>query len=729
MNRWPGLTAVCAALLTSALLLGCGGASEAELLASAKTYVEKRDLKGASIQLKNLLQKNPELPEARLMLGKLLLETGDAASALVELRKAQALDAPEEQVVPEIARAMVVVGEQVKMLAQFGKLKFRDETAAADLATSIAAAHLLQGAADETRDALATALMAKPTYVPALMLSARLKASQGDLDAALLTLDQILARDPADERAGMLKGEMLLGVKKDSAAALNAFRAVLAKHPASRVAQTAIVALLAQSGQLPEATTQFAQLKKLAPEHPDTLYFEAQLAFAQKDYKTVRDITDRVLKVMPNNARVLELAGAAAFRDKSFAQAEVHLTQALKAAPGLLLSRQLLAQTMLQTGHADKAVEVLQPILGSEAADAISLSLAGEAYLQAGDPQRSEAAFLRAAKVAPDNARVRTSVAMAQFDRGQAGPALAELEAIAAGDSGSRADLALISARLRQKDLAGALSAAEALQKKSPDMPLAYNLRGRIQLLQRNLPAASASFEAALSKDANYFPAAASLAAMDLAANKPEQARKRFDALLVAQPKNPQVLLALAELSARTGAPSSEVARQLAEAVRLNPNEPLPRVLLVSQLLSSGDAKGALAAAQNAAAALPANQSVLEALGRAQLASGDTQQAMSVFRQLITLQPKQALHHVRLAEAYIKTREFGQATGSLMRALEIEPDLAIAKRSLANVAAMDKRPQEGLAIAQQIVVRLHGELCFAQDGERHQVVVRLPLRV
>jgi two-component system osmolarity sensor histidine kinase EnvZ len=35
----------------------------------------------------------------------------------------------------------------------------------------------------------------------------------------------------------------------------------------------------------------------------------------------------------------------------------------------------------------------------------------------------------------------------------------------------------------------------------------------------------------------------------------------------------------------------------------------------------------------------------------------------------------------------------------------------------------------GLAIAQQIVVRLHGELGFVQDGARHQVVVRLPLCV
>ena len=690
-------------LALSALALpGCSGESEAELIASAKTYLAKKDLKGASIQLKNVLQNNPEQAEARFLLGKVLMESGDVSAALVELRKAQSLNTPEEQVVPEIARAMVVAGEQVKMLAQFGKLKLRNETAAADLSTSVAAAHLLQGDADETREALAAALQAKPTHVPALMLTARLKASEGDLDSALRTLEQILGRDPADERAGMLKGELLLGLKKDSPAALEAFRTVLVKHPESRMAQTAIVAILAQSGKLPEATKQFEQLKKIAPEHPDTLYFEAQLAFAQKDYKTVRDITDRVLKVMPDNARVLELAGAAAFRTKAFTQAEVHLGHALKVAPGLLLSRQLLAQTMLQSGQADKAIEVLQPLISKDDADAISLSLAGEAYLQAGDAKRSEAVFLRAAKVAPDNTRVRTSVAMAQFDRGQAGPAIAELEAIASGDSGSRADLALISARLRQQDLTGALSAVDALQKKTPDNALPYNLRGRIQLLQRNLPAATASFEAALNKDPNYFPAVASLAAMDLSADKPEQARKRFDAILAAQPKNPQVLLALAELSARTGAPSTEVARQLADAVRLNPTEPLPRILLVSQLLSSGDDKGALAAAQNAAAALPGNQQILDALGRAQLASGDTQQALSVFRQLIALQPKQAMHHVRLAEVYVKTREFGLATGSLMRALELEPGLMVAKRSLASVAAMDKRPQEGLAIALQI---------------------------
>jgi cellulose synthase operon protein C len=702
MKQRPIWTVFCTVVLTGLVLSGCGGASEAELLVSAKTYIDKRDFKGASIQLKNLLQKNPDSATARLMLGKVLLESGDVTSALVELRKAQSLDAPEEELVPELARAMVASGEHAKVLTQFGSLKLRGETAVADLATSIAAAHLLQGETNKTREALAMALQAKATYVPALMLGARLKVSEGEPDAALATLEDILARDPADERAGMLKGELLLGIKKDSPAALGAFKTVLAKHPESRVAQTAIVALLAQGGQLPEATTQFAQLKKMAPEHPDTLYFEAQLAFAQKDYKTVRDITDRILKVMPKNARVLELAGAAAFRTKAYSQAEAHLSQALKVAPGLLLSRQLLAQTMLQEGHAEKAIEVLQPILSSDKADAISLSLAGEAYLQVGDAQRSEAVFLRAAKAAPDNARVRTSVAMAQFDRGQAGPALAELEAIAAGDTGSRADLALISARLRQKDLAGALTAVEALQKKTPDKPLAYNLRGRIQLLQRNVPAATASFEAALSKDPNYFPAAASLAALELAADKPELARKRFNALLVAQPNNAQVLLALAELSARTGAPATEVARQLAEAVRLNPTEPVPRVLLISQLLSSGDDKAALVAAQNAAAALPGNQPILEALGRAQLASGDTQQAMSVFRQLIALQPKQALHHVRLAEAYVKARELPQATGSLMRALEIEPDLAIAKRTLANVAAMDKRPAEALAIAQQV---------------------------
>lgn len=63
-------------LLMSLLLTACGDKPEAMLI-SAKDYLAKNDSKAAVIQIKNALQSNPDLPEARFLLGTTLLENGD----------------------------------------------------------------------------------------------------------------------------------------------------------------------------------------------------------------------------------------------------------------------------------------------------------------------------------------------------------------------------------------------------------------------------------------------------------------------------------------------------------------------------------------------------------------------------------------------------------------------------------------------------------------------------
>ncbi len=712
--------AATAAVLAAAAagLSGCGGESEKTLLASAKGYLEKKDPKAAVIQIKNALQKNPDSGEARYLLGKALLESGDAAAAAVELRKAQDLKAPDEQVIPELARAMLLLGEQGKVIAQYASLKLADGKAAADLSTSVAAAHALQGDTGKAREATQAALQAQPMYAPAVILQARLKAADNDLDGALFLLDEVLAAEPGNERAGLLKGEVLWQGKKDADAALAAFRKVLAANPGSLTAHTSVISILFEQKKEAEAKAQFALLKKTAPNHPETLFFEAQIAFVEKDFKTTREIAERVLKALPENVRVLELAGAAEYRLRSYLQAEAYLGRALKASPGLLLPRQLLAQTYLRNNQPNKVVEVLQPVLDGTQADGTSLALVGEAYMQMGEAQKSEAAFQRAAKADPGNTRIRTSAALAKAARGNTGVAIAELEAIAADDTGPRADLALISARLRQKDLAGALKAIDGLQKKTPERPLAYNLRGRVQLLKRDVAGATASFETALSKDPKFFPSVASLAAIELNAGKPEQARKRLEDLLKAEPKNFQAALALAELSGRTGASATEVTQLITAAVKLNPNEPTPQLMLINHLLGLADGKGALVAAQEASAALPNDLNIMDALGRAQMAAGDGQQAVSTLRKLAGLQPTQAMHQVRLADAYVVNKDNEGATRSLKRALEIQPELLLAQRGLVALALMDKRPQDGLAIARALQKSQPKEAAgFALEGD------------
>ncbi len=699
-------------------LWGCSGKSDADLLSSAKEMLAKNDTKGAVIQIKSALQKNANLAEARFLLGKTLLATGDTTGALVELTKAQELQFPEEQVAPEMARAMLYAGEGAKLLAKYADVSLKDASAAADLKTSVASAYAEQGDLARAKEVAEEALKLRPGFAPALILQARALLAEGQADGAMALLDKVLAADPASEAAGMLKGEVLLQLRRDADGAQAAFRAVLAAHPTSVTARAAIANILFQQQKLDAAKVEFAELKKIAPNHPETLFFEAQLAFNDKDYKRAREISDQILKNYPNNVRVLELAGAAEYRMKGYVQAEALLGKSLKLAPKQVLSRFLLAQTYLRTGQPSKTIDVLQPYLEGKQPSGTALALAGEAYLQLGDAKHSEEAFQRALKASPQDARVRTSAAMAEMARGNAGGAISELESVASGDSGPRADLALVSARLRQNDLDGALKAIAGLEKKVPDQALPLLLRGRVLALKNDVPGATKNFEAALAKDPAYFPAVASLAALDMVQKKPEAARARFDAYIKAQPQSWQARLARAELEARTGAPATTVMATLREAVKANPSEAKPHLVLIGNLINSGDGAAALQAAQDATAALPNSLELMDAQGRAELAAGDNQRAVSTFKKLASLQPRNPQHEMRLAEAYMATKDMDAAGRSLRHAAELQPDNMTITRALAKLALIQNRPQDALTIARDMQKRMPKDAAgYTLEGE------------
>ncbi len=691
-----------AALISATLLAACGGKSEADLLASGEKLMAQKDLSGAIIQFKSALQKQPDSKQGRLLLGRALLDSGDPTAALVELQKAQELQASDNEVLPAIARAMLLLGDEAKLIGQHGQVQLSEPQAAADLLTTLATAHTVRGDAEKARVLIGQAQQAVPGYQPAVVLQARLKAADGDFDGALTLLEQTLAKGDADGRSGMLKGDILWQGKKDPEGALAAYKTVLAAHPKAVGAYTASITIYNIQNKVAEAKAQLDALKKALPQHPETLFFSAQMAFGDKDYKATREITDRLLKAMPENPRVLELAGAAEYRLRQYTQAEAFLAKALKVAPGMTLSRQLLAQTYLRVNQPAKAIELLNPVIESKKADGTTLALAGEAWGQLGDTKKADAAFAAATQAAPGDNRVRTSAALAQLARGNAGAAISQLENIASEDKGTRADIALISARLRQNDLAGALKAIDGLEAKTPERPIAANLRGRVLLLKKDLPGATKAFEAALAKDKNYFPAIASLAAIELSAGKPDAAKKRFEDLAKAQPKSHEPWLALAELAGRSGEPAEQVQQLLRSGVKANAGDAVPHLALVNHLLSRSDGAAALTAAREAAAALPQNFSVQETLGRAQVAAGNAEQAVSTYRQLVSAHPTNALLQLRLAEALLANKDNDGARRAVKRALEISPDMVAAKRALVSLALVEKKPDEGLALVREM---------------------------
>lgn len=714
-RRW------CAALASAALALlaGCDAASEQKLLEKAKSALAKGDVAAAQIHLKNALDRNPESGRTRLLLGQTMLRSGDAAAALIELRKARAAGLPEDQVVPDLARAMAATGETpVALLGHFSSVSLATPEADADLKATIGAAHAATGDRAAARRATEQALQRRPGFMPAVVLLAHIDLADGNSAAALQGLDEALVKTPGHERASILKADILARLHSRLDEALKVLRDAITANPQSIPARVTIVRLLQLHGQAAEARTELEALSALAPQHPETLMLQARQAFDAKDYKTARMIAEQVLTHLPRQGQMLVLAGTAEYQMKQYAQADALLARALKENPGNLVVRQLMARTFLRLDFPERALEVLRPAEDSPQADSTSLSLLGEAHLAAGDGRRAEAAFQRAVKIAPTDASARTSLAAAQFARGEADLALPELEALARDERSTRADLALISARLWQKDMKGALAAAEALMRKAPDQAYPLVLHGRLLARQGDTAAATASFEAALAKEPASLPAVAGLAEIDLRADRPAQARQRFEALIKADPRNVPARIALNTLDARLGAPPTALAVQLREAVRIDPRQPLPHLLLIETLLSAGDPQAALLAAQAASAALPDDPVIVEALARALIVAGDGAQAVSTIRRLVSMQPKRAKHYVLLADAHLVRPDRASAAAELRRALEIQPGLLPAERGLALLSLADRKPHDALAMARTIQKRSPKDPAgFALEGE------------
>lgn len=690
-------------LALAALLAACSGESAESLVASAKQYLAQDNAKAAVIQLKNAVQADPEAAEARFLLGKALLDTGDVGAASIELRKALSLRHPESQVAPLLAQTMILEGRHQLLVEQFGQSDLPDPIAQADLKTALAVAYGALGKREMAQRSLEAALTAVPDFGPAVLFQARIKADSGDVDGALAAVERIVTRAPQDHEAWQLQGDLLAYGKRDFPAALAAYRQAVSVKPNYVPAHAAaLTLLLGGAGTLDEAKTQLEALTRVAPGHPQTRYFEASVALREGQLDRAQELAQNLLRVAPTNPRILQLSGAVEFQRGSFGQAESLLAKTVQLAPGNVVARRLLALTYLRTARPASALEALQPLLDHSRPDPSALSLAGQAHLQAGDLVKAEASFALAAKINPADTRNRTALAISRVAKGETEAGISDLRGLAEDDKGTTADLPLISALVRKKDYAGALKAIDALERKIADSPVPANLRARVLAIQGNAAGARKEFERALQKNAAFYPAVAALAAMDLADGKVDGARKRFDDVLTADPRNMQALLASAELKARTGASPQEVLQTFTAAVQRNPELAPARLQLIAYHRKRGDAKAALQAAQEAAAALPQSAEILEALGLAQAAAGDRNQAISSFNQLAQMQRNLAQPQLRLAEVHAAAKDFEAALQALQRALAIEPEHLVAQGAVVDVYLKLGRPDQALAMAREI---------------------------
>jgi cellulose synthase operon protein C len=696
----PRLAAL--ALASVLALSGCNKETAPSLIDSGRQFDAKKNYPAAIIKYKAALQIDSNSPEVRLLLGKAMLATGDPASAALELTKALDQNVTADKVWPALSDALFRIGEYKKLTTLSAEAVIADKTAQAALNTNVAKAWGAQGDKAKAQALVAQVLAAIPGYGPALIVSASLMAGRAEYSQAVAVLDQVLARDDSLHEGWMLKGELLLATSKDKPGARAAFRKVVALEPTYLPAHAALISGFLGDEDVASAKQQAAQLRAALPNHPQTLFVDALIAYNEKDLPKSRELVQQVLRQVPDSPVVLHLAGVIEGRLGALALAENYLSKALTINPGLEAARVNLARVYMALGQPGKAMDVLRPALAADIGSGSAHATAGEALLQMGDSAAAEVQFVRAAKLNPDDVKTRTALALSRLTSADADAAFAELASLATQSKDTYPDLSLISARLARFEYPAALTAVDALSKKEPNNAKHSELRGKVLLALKDNVGARAAFEQALKLDPALFSATLNLAELDVLEKKPEQAQKRVQASIAADPSNYFARLSLANLRARRDAPLDELRSIYSDAIKSAPTAVEPRLSWLELLLRKRQVKEALVVAGEAAASFPNDATVIEALGKTQMEAGDPERAVKSFRSLASLLPGSPMPYVRLAAVYRAWDRREATETALKKALEIDPIYIPAQQGLADHLMTGNRAKEALTFAQDL---------------------------
>jgi putative PEP-CTERM system TPR-repeat lipoprotein len=675
--------------------------TEQERIQRAKDFEDKGNLKGSIVELKNAIGKNPNSPQARLLLGQVYLKAGLGAEAEKELTKAEKLGVNHETIQIQLGEALLLMGENKRVLDE---IQVGSQTSKINLARiqQIRADALLNlGKLREACNLYQQSLNTDTNNPPTYWGLAKCAVANNDPGKARELLDTALKIN--NKQAGTWNhiGE-LDRFNNDTQGALTAYANALKVEPNNLNALENRITANLLLDQFEPVQKDLDHLLTLAPKSVAASYLQALFNFRHAKYPEARDALQEVFKITNNHAPSVLLAGATAYALGSYQQAEGYLNRFLGSYPGNVYARKALAEVQIKQNNPDRALKTLSPLLSSDTKDAQVLALAGEIYLRNKDYDKAMGYLDRAAEMDPKNATVKTSLAAGHLAIGDTDIALSELEQAASLSTKiGQADLALVVLHLKRGEYDQALQAIASLENKLPNNPVTLNLRALALLGKQDRAGARKALEQALAIKPDFFPAAANLARLDIAENKPDAARKLFEAILDKDKKNIQAMLALADLAARKKN-ESEYASWLEKAVKADPNAVKPRLALVGYYLAKKENQKALALANDAVNNYPDSLEALNLLGATQMAMGDKATAITTFTRITQKAPQSPGALFQLALAQAADKQLGKARVNLQQALKLKPDFLRAQEALMRLELHDNKPDAALQIARQI---------------------------
>ena len=720
---------LCAAL--GLFLSACDSTTAEDHVGLAQQQIASGQARDAIIELKNALQKSPDMVDARVLLGHAYLRLGDFASALKEYERASDLGAGAE-VTLGLLRSKVRVGRVQEVI---GELEKRDALDA-ELSAVLAEAYFATRDFDKSRAYFERA-RETPSGKSGLALFA---AREGDLEQAQSLMAQATDQAPDRFELWLRRGEMALA-SDDYTEATQAFEKSTTIAGGEVLGRIGLTQVNIAERDFDTANANIDRVLEAVPDVPIAQYLKSLVAFQRNELAASESALLNVRRVAPEHQPSLYLFGLVKYRQGQFGQAEDSLRRFLARDPDNVSAIKVLASLLFDQKKYDDIVELVGE---NYPADAQLMAIVGNAYLALGNTSRATDLLQAAVELAPDTASFRNQLALGLIASGEEDRAVAELEsAIDIDGDQLQSDYLLATMALKNGDIESAQAAADRLADKESDSPLVANLLGRIAEERGEAVAARQHYEGALSVDATYFPAAANLARIAQANGDPEAAAGYFRTLLEADPESVDAMLALAIRE-----PDRDAAVRLLEnALNTNPNSLRARVGLARAYLATNDVSSASAVIDTGLELHSGSLDLLALRGEADLQSGNVRGARQTVEEIQTRVSDQSINpsmlyalgrlHARTGNLTLARKNWQQAAASegghpaaelgLARIDMIEGDLELARKrvesleaELDGVVALERKVLDGDILLREGETNAAAEVFdeLAEEGHR-----------
>jgi putative PEP-CTERM system TPR-repeat lipoprotein len=711
------------ALLLLAVITGCDAArAEKNPLDQARDFLRKGETKAAVIELKNVLQGDPEDADARMLLGESYLKLGDGPSATKELEKARDLGVPKERWIVSLARAYLLQDKPKAVLDQIKPDEDLNDTLKAQVYGIRGLAQILLKQAEQAKESFDAALKLDSKASDALLGLAMLDVQQNQYQQAIEHANQSVATDPKNVSAWIVLGETkrLVG---DLQGATDAFTKALDLQSFDIRARLGRAAVYLAANKAEEAQKDIDEVRKSVGDIPLALYLQAVIAFQKKELQEAEDALVKVTGALPNHLPSRLLLGTIAYQQGKYESAEYNLARYVGTFPKHLPAAKLLAATRMKLGRPREAIETLKGAEDQASDDPQFLALLGSAHLQAKQYDSATEYLDRASELAPNVASVKAQLALGRIASGQMEQAVDDLKSAVDLDQNLlQADVMLVLALIHQKKPGEAIAAAEKLKDKMPGDPMPHNLLGAAYMAEGNADKAREHWLQALKLKPEYATAALNLAKLELSGNNPDGAVQRYQQILKHDPKNLAAHLGLAQI-AEMRKDFDSMEKYLAEAREKNPGALPPAVALSRYFLARGKSLQAIEVARNTLADNPDHPLALQSLGLAQMANGQGASAVVTFRKLVSKVPNNPEYRHQLAQMLYRTGEKQAAAAEWEQTLKQAPDYLPALLAQAELKLRDKKYGDALKIAERIKAahpksaagfQVEGDIRFAQ---------------